>query len=73
MRCPFFHLTEGALERLFRDFARDESGSEMAEFALVLAIFSLAALIGWGAIASAASYRENSMQNNMSSVVVTPP
>ena len=45
----------------------------MAEFALALAIFSLAALLGWGVIAMAASNREDTMQNNLSNTILTPP
>ena len=45
----------------------------MAEFGLVLAVFSLAAITGWGVIASAANTRETTLQNNICSTALTPP
>ena len=61
------------MRSLIRKFAKNELGSEMAEFALALAVFSLAALAGWGLIAAAASTRENTMQSNMSTTALNPP
>ena len=62
------------LRRLLKKFAKDELGSEMAEFALALAIFSLAALAGWGLIADRGlEPREHDAIQHVVYTILNPP
>ncbi len=50
-----------------KGFLMDEGGQELAEFALVLSVFSIIAMVGFALIAAVANGALNSQQSSLSS------
>ena len=52
---------------------RDESGATIVEYAMVLALFALAAMAGFGVIATNANAQYTSGTNGMTAIQESPP
>ncbi len=50
-----------------KGFLMDEGGQELAEFALVLSVFSIIAMVGFALIAAVANSALNTQQSSLSS------
>jgi Flp pilus assembly pilin Flp len=58
---------------VIRRLLRDESGATIVEYAMVLALFALAAMAGFGAIATNANAQYTSSTNGMTAIQESPP
>jgi Flp pilus assembly pilin Flp len=52
---------------------RDESGATIVEYAMVLALFALAAMAGFGFVATNANAQYTSSTNGMTAIQESPP
>jgi Flp pilus assembly pilin Flp len=52
---------------------RDESGATLVEYTMVLGLFALAAITGFGVVATNAGSRYNSGTTTMTSIQENPP
>ncbi|HMD01877.1 MAG TPA: hypothetical protein VKG44_02815 [Candidatus Baltobacteraceae bacterium] len=54
-------------------FLKDESGQELAEFALILSAFSVIAMVSFAFLASTANLQMNAQQNSVNNAAVNIP
>jgi Flp pilus assembly pilin Flp len=59
--------------KAFRAFLRNDAGSELMEFALVLSLFSVVALLELQRISQTANYQVGNNQNAFSTSLVNGP
>jgi pilus assembly protein Flp/PilA len=53
------------MKNLFKKLIADESGASLIEYVLLAALIGVAALIGMGAVGTAANTRLNTVSNSM--------
>ncbi len=65
-------MFDNNLARRVGSFFRDDSGQEIAEFALILSVFSLIALTGFSILATISSASMAAQQTNLSNAALNP-
>ena len=58
---------------MIRRLLRDESGATIVEYAMVLGLFAIAAMVGFGVVATNANAQYTSSTNGMTAIQESPP
>ena len=65
-------MFDSGLTHRLRSFAFDEGGQEIAEFALILSVFSLVAITGFAILATISGTTAATQQNNLTNAALNP-
>ncbi len=65
-------MLDMSLRRNLRSFLLDESGQEIAEFALILSVFSIIAITGFALVATVTSQTVSAQQTSLTNAAVNP-
>jgi Flp pilus assembly pilin Flp len=71
MEAPVRMFVNGFALRM-RSLLLDESGQEIAEFALILSVFSIVAITGFAILATITSTSVNTQQSSLSNASLNP-
>jgi Flp pilus assembly protein TadG len=63
-------MTKDLIAAGWREFLSDESGQELAEFALILSVFSILAMGAFAFISALASNQLNAQQSSLNNAAV---